>query len=418
MEYREHQLPNGLTIAAEVNPNAFTAAYGFFVKAGSRDENPEIEGVSHFLEHMVFKGTADRSAEEINLLLDELGSNSNARTDEESTVYHASVLPEFQSEVVALLADLMRPALRLADFEVEKQVILEEIKMYADQPPYGGYERIMKEFFGQHPMGLSVLGTESSVGQLTPDRMMDYFVTRYSPSNMMLAASGKVDFESLVQQVGELCGNWSPRSAPRSSTPAEYHSGFAIMEQPIATQQYILQLFPGPAKDHPLRYATRLMSLMVGGEGASRMFWEFLDTGLAESVALGGYEFLDCGCLMTFLSCDPADAQSNLEQLARLLDEVTQHPLTEHELELAKSKAVAAIVLGSERTENRLFSVGGQWLSGRPFQTVAEICQKYEQITLSEIHQAVQQFPFGIGAGNGFTLTVGPRTDLRPIADH
>lgn len=413
MEYRQHRLPNGLTIAAEVNPNAQTAAFGFFVKAGSRDENPEIEGVSHFLEHMVFKGTAERSAEEINLLLDELGSNSNARTDEESTIYHASVLPEFQSEVVALLADLMRPALRSEDFAVEKQVILEEIKMYADQPPYGGYERIMKEFFGRHPISLSVLGTESSVGQLTPDRMMDYFQDRYSPSNMLLAASGKVQFENLVQQVEQLCGDWTTRSAPRVSLTPQSQSGFAVMEQPIATQQYILQLFPGPDRNHPLRYATRLMAMMVGGEGGSRLFWEFLDTGLAETAALGGYEFLDCGCLMTFLSCDPADAQSNLDRLARLLDDVNENPLTEHELELAKSKAVSAIVLSSERTESRLFSVGGQWLSGRPFQNVAEVCQKYEQVTLSEIHQAVEQFSLH----NGFTLTVGPKTDLRPIPD-
>jgi predicted Zn-dependent peptidase len=151
MEYRQHRLKNGLNILAECNPQAYTSAFGFFVRTGARDETSEISGVSHFLEHMVFKGTPNRSAAQVNLELDEMGSSSNARTGEESTIYHAAVLPEFQGQVVELLSDIMRPSLRVDDFETEKQVIIEEIKMYDDQPPYGGYERMMSEFFGEHP---------------------------------------------------------------------------------------------------------------------------------------------------------------------------------------------------------------------------------------------------------------------------
>jgi len=408
MEYRQHQLTNGLTIAAEVNPRAHTAAFGFFVKAGARDETPQIEGVSHFLEHMVFKGTPNRSAEEVNLLLDELGSNSNARTDEESTAYHASVLPEFQSEMIELLADLMRPSLRSDDFQLEKKVILEEIKMYADQPPYGGYERIMREFFGQHPLSLSVLGTETSINQLTPDMMMEYFEARYCPSNMLLAAAGNVQFDRMVEQAEQLCGGWKPIRAQRIPITAPQQSGFALMEQPVATQQYVLQLFPGPCKSDPLRYATRLMCMIVGGDGSSRMFWEFLDSGLAETACLGSYEFFDCGALMTFLSCDPQEAQQNLGRLAKLLEDTVQHPITERELELAKRKAISAIVLSAERTENRLFSVGGQWLVDHPFKSVADVCQRYEEVTLVDVHLALEKFPFQ----NGFTLAVGPNTNL------
>ena len=159
MEYLRQQLDNGLTVLCERNPRAYASAFGFFVRTGARDESPEIGGVSHFLEHMVFKGTPSRSAEQVNLELDEMGSASNARTSEESTIYHAAVLPRFQTDVVGLLSDLMRPSLRDEDFEMEKQVIIEEIKMYADQPPFGGHERIMAEFFGDHPLGQSVLGT-------------------------------------------------------------------------------------------------------------------------------------------------------------------------------------------------------------------------------------------------------------------
>ena len=136
MEFRQQTLDNGLEIVAECNPQAYSAALAFFVKTGSRDETDALSGVSHFLEHMVFKGTERRSAEDVNRELDEICAGSNAFTSEEQTVYHATFLPERQADVVALLSDIMRPALRASDFEMEKQVILEEIAMYEEQPPF------------------------------------------------------------------------------------------------------------------------------------------------------------------------------------------------------------------------------------------------------------------------------------------
>lgn len=408
MEYLQHQLPNGLQIIAEVNPQAYTSAFGFFVKAGARDETPEIGGVSHFLEHMVFKGTPNRTGEEVNLLLDEMGSNSNARTGEESTIYHAAVLPEFQSETVELLADLMRPSLRVDDFEMEKQVIIEEIKMYADQPPYGGYEKIMEEFFGDHPLGLSVLGTEQSVGEMSADQMMAYFQSRYCPSNMALAAAGKIDFDRLVESLEKVCGGWERFSPNRNLQQPKFRSGFASLHQPTSTQQYILQLSPGVSSNDPDRYAARVMSSVIGDDGGSRLYWEFIDNGLAESAGMGCYEYDDCGGIMTFLCCEPEQAQSNLERLAKLQMDIVARGIEPKELELAKRKIATAIVLGSERTENRMFSVGSQWLTGRKFKSVAEIAAEFEAITLEQVNAAVQKYQLN----KNMTVVVGPRDDL------
>ncbi len=409
MEYREHQLANGLRILAEVNDRAYTSAFGFFVRAGARDESAEISGVSHFLEHMVFKGTPRRTAEEVNLLLDEIGSNSNARTSEESTIYHASVLPEFQSDVVELLSDLMRPSLRVEDFEMEKQVIIEEIKMYADQPPYGGYERIMEEFFGTHPLGLSVLGTEASVGGMSAAQMMQYFETLYSPSNMALAAAGKIDFDRLVEETEKCCGHWPRLSTRRIMSKPEYRRGFVTMPEPNSTQQYILQLAPGPSANDELRFAARVMSAVIGDDGGSRMYWDFLDNGLADSAGMGGYEYDECGAIMTFLCCEPDEAQANLQRLLKLQQTVRETGITQKELDLAKRKIASAIVLGSERTENRMFSVGTQWLTQRPFRTVAEVASDYEAVTLEQIHEAIRQYSLE----ETMTVVVGPCEDLR-----
>jgi len=273
MEYKQHTLDNGLQILAECNPQAYTSAFGFFVRTGSRDETPEVGGVSHFLEHMVFKGTPNRSAAQVNLELDEMGSSSNARTSEESTIYHAAVLPEFQTQVVDLLSDIMRPSLRKEDFETEKQVIIEEIKMYDDQPPYGGYERIMAEYFGDHPLGQSVLGTVETVTGLTPESMMEYFEQRYSPANICLAATGNVDFSQLIEDVERCCGDWKKFSPNRSKQKADYRSGFVSIHKPSSYQQYILQMAPGPSSEDEIRYATSVMSAIIGDDSGSRLYW-------------------------------------------------------------------------------------------------------------------------------------------------
>ncbi len=404
MEYDQHQLDNGLSILAECNDRAHTAAYGFFVKTGARDETAEIGGVSHFLEHMVFKGTPKRTAEEVNLKLDEMGSNSNARTSEESTIYHAAVLPEFQSEVVELLSDLMRPSLRTDDFETEKQVIIEEIKMYADQPPYGGYEKIMADFFGSHPLGQSVLGTEASVGGLSADQMQAYFQQRYCPSNMALAAAGKVDFDRLVEDAERFCGHWERFSPERAKLQPDYRFGFDVMYQPTSTQQYILQLSPGTSSQDEQRYAMRVMTAILGDDGGSRLYWEFLDSGLAESAGMGSYEYDDCGAIMTYLVCAPDQVQANLERLLNVQREFRRTGVTQKELDLAKRKIASAIVLGSERTENRMFSIGSQWLTELPFRSVAEIAAAYESLTLDQVNAAVERFQLD----RNMTLAIGP----------
>ena len=408
MEYRQHQLDNGLSILAECNPRSHTAAYGFFVRTGARDESADVGGVSHFLEHMVFKGTPKRSAEEVNLLLDEIGSHSNARTSEESTIYHAAVLPEFQTDIVELLSDLMRPSLRTADFETEKQVIIEEIKMYADQPPYGGYEKIMAEFFGQHPLGNSVLGTVESVSGLTAERMKEYFENRYCPSNIALAAAGNVEFDRLVADTDQFCGSWKKHQPVREDRPSDYRAGFHSMHQPNSTQEYILQLSPGPSNRDDLRFATRVMAAVLGDDSGSRMYWAFLDSGLAESAGMGSYEYDDCGAVMTYLCCAPEQAQQNLSRLRELQMDALDRGITQKELDLAKRKIASHIVLGSERTENRMFSVGSQWLTQRPFKTVGEIAAEYEAVTLDQVNEAIQKFPIH----KTTTVVVGPRDDL------
>lgn len=410
MEFRQQQLDNGFTVLAECNPDAQSTSIGMFVRAGARDENQKIGGVSHFLEHMVFKGTPKRTAEQVNRELDDMGSYSNARTSEESTVYYSTVLPEFQSKVVELLCDMMRPSLRESDFETEKNVIIEEIKMYDDQPPYGGHERIMAEYFGSHPLAQSILGTPETVSGLSADRMRQYFQERYSPGNIALVAAGNVDFDELVKDARKHAGNWQSFKANREATDPKPAYGFSTLHKPQSTQQYVLQLSSAPSTENPMRYACRVASVIYGGDSGSRMFWEFTDSGLAESAGAGSYEYQGTGLMLNFLCCDPEYAQENIERLHKIQMEVNKNGFNERELELAKRKIAAHIILGSERPGNRLFSIGSKWLNNQNYESVAQVASHYEQVTLDEVNGFSSEFPMMANK----TLVVGPLDDLKP----
>lgn len=408
MEYRRHRLDNGLEILAECNPRAHSMAIGYFVRTGSRDETAEIGGVSHFLEHMVFKGTENRSAEDVNRQLDEMGSHSNARTSEESTIYHAAILPDFQTPIVELFSDLMRPSLRNDDFETEKQVIIEEIMMYDDQPPYGGHERIMAEYFGDHPLSQSVLGTVDTVGGMSADRMKEYFQRRYSPGNIAVAVAGNVDFDKLIADCERCCGSWTEYPTDRPHRNAVPQSGFVCQEKNDSTQQYVIQLAKGPHCNDSDRFAARVAATILGDDSGSRIYWDMIDPGRVEAAGIGNYEYDDTGVIMTFLCCAPEQTQDNLNRLVEIQRTAIKSGVTEKELELAKSKIASHIILASERTESRMFSVGSQWLKNQEFKSPKEIAEQYEAVTIEQVNSVLQQYPLD----SNMTLCVGPKTDL------
>lgn len=404
MKFRSHTLENGLEIVAECNDTAHSVGLGFFVRTGARDETDAVAGVSHFLEHMVFKGTPHRTADDVNREFDELGAHYNAFTSEENTVYYASVLPEYQESVIDILADIMRPSLRDEDFDMEKKVIIEEIQMYADQPPFGMDDKIKELHYGRHPLARSVLGTEFTVGELAVDQMRDYFESRYASDNLFVAAAGKVDFDALVKQVESRCAGWKPALTVRELPPYESHTGLQCVPRPTSTQQYILQLADAPAAEDDRRFAAKLLATMFGDDSGSRLYWELVDPGLVESASLGHYEYQGAGMYFSWLSCAPEDAVDNFSRMSELQDIAQEKGFTEQELHQAKSKVKARVVLGSERPRNRLFNVGGNWLQRREYRSVADDLQAIDTVTLDEVARLLTVYPIN----QHTTVTIGP----------
>ena len=410
MEFHSHRLPNGLEIVAEVNDEAHSTSMGFFVRTGSRDESDELAGVSHFLEHMCFKGTPRRSADDVNREFDELGAHYNAFTTEEHTVFYAAVLPEYQDQTTALLADILHPMIRVEDFDTEKQVIVEEICMYEDMPPFGADDKCRAAFFGAHPLSHSVLGTVESITKLSAEAMRDYVARHYGPGNVVLVATGRVDFDALVKVAEQICGTWPKVDAERAVPEFKPVDQFLVLEKRSATQQYAVELAAAPSAEDPERHAARLLATIIGDELGSRLYWELVEPGLVEHASLSHGEYQDAGVLMTYLSCTPEAIEDNLGRVRDIYKKAEQEGIGEDELRQAKNKVRSRVVLAGERPRGRLFMVGSDWISRREYRSVAEELDLLESISLDEVNRVLREYPLT----KNTTITVGPRTDVQP----
>ena len=404
MKFLSHVLKNGLEIVAECNGEAHSTALGFFVRTGARDETAAVAGVSHFLEHMLFKGTPSRTAEQVNREFDEMGAHYNAFTSEENTVYYAAVLPEHQDRAVALLGDLLRPSLRREDFDTEKQVILEEIRMYEDQPPFGADDKCRAAFFGDHPLGHSVLGTAASVGALSVAEMRAYFQRRYSPDNITLAAAGRIDFDGLVAAAEAACGHWQRGNDARVVEPARPQSNFLTLAKASATQQYVLQLAQGPDARAADRYAAKLLAVVLGDDSGSRLYWELVDPGLAEHCELNHHEYEGAGIFVTFMKLRPGSRGGKRPRHRRGLPPRGGRGHHPRRLEQARSKVRSRLVLSSERPRGRLFSVGSDWIYRREYRPVEEELDTIAALGVDDAAAVLAAYPLE----RNTTITVGP----------
>src|SRR3954451_15139045 len=312
LTFHHHQLKNGLDIVAEINPDSHSFAAGLFVKTGSRDETPEVNGVSHFLEHMMFKGSTKYTWEDVNRIFDEIGAKYNAVTSQEMTAYYANMLPEFTESAIEHLSHLLRPAIRDKDFDTEKKVILEEIAMYLDDPGHRVYEKLMEVHFGHHPLAASILGSADSIKNLKRDQMAGYVRKRYGPGNMVLSVTGQLDFNQVVAWADKYMGKWGHVDAPRDhSQPVVMGERIGLSDAKL-NRQYTMGMTPGPSAQDDRRFAARVLSDVIGDSEGSRFYWALVDNAIAEDADFGFYPHDNCGSFYIALTTDPKRADEAL----------------------------------------------------------------------------------------------------------
>ncbi len=415
MSFHQHTLDNGLQIIGETSPAARSVAIGFFVRTGSRDETPDVSGVTHFLEHMIFKGSERRSYLDVNRDFDRIGAHYNANTSEENTIFYAAILPEYLPQLVDLLADILRPSLRVEDFDMEKKVIIDEIAMYADQPMWSAYDHAKQNFFAEHPLGSSVLGTPESIRALQRDQMYDYFRRRYVAPNITVAAAGRFDWERLVPLVERHCGGWEDGRPRRQGVRETRGSGaFEVLTKEKVKQEHVFLLSAAPPFESPLRYAADTLAVVLGDDSGSRLYWALVDPGLADSADASFHEYQGAGAFYISFSCEPARTQKNLAVVHGLLRQLQQDGVTEEELRQAKSKVLSRVVRGSERPMGRMQQLGITWTYLHEYHSVDDELKGFEGVTLKKIRQVLDRYPID----QVTTLALGPLRKLqRPRAN-
>lgn len=411
MTFHELTLDNGLTLIGEHNPEAQSFAAGYFVKTGSRDETAEVSGVSHFLEHMMFKGTDKRSAEAINLEFDALGANYNAYTSDERTVYYGAVLPERAPALIDLLSDMMRPALRESDFELEKNVILEEIAMYEDRPAFKVFEEGNLHFYQGHPLGQSVLGSPESIRALTARQMLGYFEARYAADNLVLAVAGNYDWDEIVAQVGRLTEAWRPSGAERRYTELNGAAGDMSLTLPNLARSHSALYAPGLSAQDPLRFAAAVMSSCLGDGSGSRLYWALVDNGLAESASLSHDAADGTGVYVGYLSTSPLQQAQALTIYREVLQRAQDEGFTSEEWGQAQRKLATSLTLRGETPFGRLMSLGVRYQLERRYVTVQETIDGIMATTPSDAALLLERHPFD----QLFSLTLEPATSQAKV---
>jgi len=391
MEFREKTLENGLSIIGELNTSAKSAAVGFFVRTGSRDEAEQINGVSHYLEHMLFKGTDRLSAFDVNRAFDRTGAQFNAFTSEENTVYYAAVLPEYLAEVTRLWIELMRPALRDEDFQLEKNVIKEEIAMYKDTPSFDVMDRCRHLHFDGHPCGYSVLGSEESIEGLSAEQMRDYFSRRYVPNNMALAFAGNFDWDRLCSVVEEPCSRWRPRAAERKLEHCRGSGKKHRLEKSNLAREHICLMSTGVSAQDERRFAASLLACVIGDDVGSRFFWELVDRALAEAASMQFAAMDGTGAFCSYIRCSIDNAGKVLEVVRRIFEQVDRDGITEAELTKAKNKVLSALVIKNELPMGRLVDLGFNWTYLREYRTIEQDVAAIKAVTVSDVNAVIKQ---------------------------
>src|SRR5688500_16263200 len=291
-----------------------------------------------------------------------MGARYNAFTSQEMTAYYANVLPEFTEKAVEHLSHLLRPAIRNEDFTTEKKVILEEIAMYLDDPGHRLYEKLMEAHFGNHPLSMSILGSAESIQKLQRDQMARYFKQRYGPGNMVLSATGRLDFGEVVRLAEKYMGDWSRVDAPRVQPQPMYKPQRITMSDAKLNRQYTMGMTPGPSAQDERRFAARVLSDVIGDSDGSRFYWALVDNAIAEEADFGFYPHDGCGSFYISLTTDPARSEQALDVALKELEKV-KHDLSDDEVERAKHKIASSIVLSGEVPMGRMRSIGGMWRS-------------------------------------------------------
>lgn len=413
MHYDLTTLPNGIRVITEPMPSLRSIALGCWVDTGTRDELPNEHGASHFLEHLLFKGSETLSAREVSEIFDSIGAESNAFTSKENTCYWTRLLDQDLATGFDVLAEMIqRPAFRQNEIDAERQVVIEEINMNEDDPDDVAFENFTVAAFAGHPLEAPVLGTRESVRGMSRDDILGYWKRRYGAGSMVVAGAGSLEHEALVDMVSTRFGDWSGDGVDHEHGPNTPVSTVSITRRDTE-QAHVVLGGKGLNRSDERRWAFEVMNHVVGSGMSSRLFREVREErGLAYAVYGFKLAYADAGAWGVYVGTTPSQTDTALNVIRDELSKVVAEGITAEELERAKGSMRGGLALSLEDPNSRMVRLGRDELSGMPHLSVDERLAKLDAVTLDD----VQAIAADLFTGERILGAVGPfdEADLEP----
>lgn len=386
MDYRLTTLPNGLRVISEHIPGIRSVSVGCWIDTGTRDEDRNEAGASHFLEHLLFKGSEALSARAISERFDAMGAESNAFTSKDHTCFWAHLLDADLHDGVEILAEMVqRPAFRPAEIDSERDVVVEEINMAEDDPADVAFEEFSQAVFAGHPLEAPVLGTKASIRAMTRDDIHGYWKRRYTVGSGVVALAGSVDHDAMVGLVGDLFGEWAGDPVDHVVAPVIPSSRVRVVRR-RTEQAHLVLGGVGLDRTDPRRWTFEVLSQILGGGMSSRLFTTIREErGLAYSVYSFRNSYADTGAWGVYAGTTPKKAHVVLDLIVAELERMASEPVTDAELERAKGAIRGGIALSMEDTNTRMVRLGRDELVGIPHLSVDEAIAEVEAVTAADI---------------------------------
>jgi len=387
-------LPNGVRVVTEPMPHVRSVSVGIWIGTGSRRETPEENGISHFLEHIFFKGTATRTAEQIARSVDSIGGNLDAFTAKELVSFSTKVLDAHLPQAFDVLSDLVvHPLMRPEAIEKEKGVILEELKMEADNPEYLVHEIFSSNFWKDHPLGKPILGTKETVQRFSRDMVEAYYRRNYVPANILITAAGNLDHQRMVELVRERFEDLPANGTVPADTTPLTHARISLRNKRSLEQVHVCLGVPSYPQSHDQRFASYLLNILLGGGMSSRLFQNIREKqGLAYAVFSELNPYRDTGCLSVYAGTSAEAARKVVALIVSEFRQLKDQPVGEEELRRGKDYLKGSLMLGLESTSNRMANLARQELYFGRFFSLDELIESIEQVTAEDLRRVAQNF--------------------------
>ncbi len=388
--YRRSVLPNGIRVITERMPHVRSVAVGVWVETGSRHEPESRGGMSHLIEHLVFKGTATRSAEEIARTMDSVGGQMDAFTTKENTCFYVQVLDEHLPLAVDLLTDiLLHPLFNAEELEREKSVVLQEIKMVEDTPDDVIHDIFAAQIWPDHPLGRPILGTRESVDGFTREAVLGHFEEEYTPPRIIISVAGNVTHDRVVELFGAGFDGFARAVTARRHAPPKLVPSVNIVHKSLE-QVHLVIGFPGLHQAAPERYALFLLNDVVGGSMSSRLFQEVRERqGLVYSIHTGVQAFVDAGTLYVYAATDAQNFSKVLKATLKELRDLKKNGITAEELTRAKDHLKGSLMLSLESTSSRMNRLAKHELHLGSFLTLDQMIASIETVRLEDVEALI-----------------------------